>query len=161
MVSASIIILALVLQFGNWIDGFHVSQVRLQQTKLNNNNPAGFSENVLDHIEYAMATLQARSKGRLLSLEEAKRLSNSMEAIIRDAQTKTDYATTTSPVLGAVAHPAVAAKPVVSSATSGDTSGIGNPLSTRPDLPGTKALIAEGKKTQQQLGKIQTNTWGT
>ena len=31
----------------------------------------------------------------------------------------------------------------------------------RPDLPGTKALIAEGKKTQQQLGKIQTNTWGT
>ena len=63
--------------------------------------------------------------------------------------------------MGSVAHPAVASKPVISSATSGDTSGIGNPLSLRPDLPGTKALIAEGKKTQQQLGKIQTNTWGT
>lgn len=31
---------------------------------------------------------------------------------------------------------------------------------TNPDLPATKELIAKGVKTQQRLGKIQTNTWG-
>ena len=66
-----------------------------------------------------------------------------------------------SPSLAAAEHPAIAGPPPASPAALADRdlSGIGNPLGVRPDLPATKTLIAEGKKTHQQLGKIMTNTW--
>ena len=50
------------------------------------NNPAGFSTNVLGHIDAALDTLSSRSNGRLLSMEEVQGLMTSLEAIIDDAR---------------------------------------------------------------------------
>jgi len=118
------------------------------------------TDDVLAHVDFALDALQKRLKGQRLTVDEARRLASSLDTIVHDARA-VQTATGVSPLLE-VAHPAVVGPPPVSTPAAladRDVSGIGNPLGVRPDLPATKTLIAEGKKTHQQLGKIMTNTW--
>ena len=50
------------------------------------NNPAGFSTHVLDHIDAALDTFASLSNGQSLSSEEIQALVTSLEVIIDDAQ---------------------------------------------------------------------------
>ena len=106
------------------------------------NNPAGFRTHVLDHIDAALDTLSSRSNGRSLSLEEVEELRASVEAIIEDAQSFSEYDSQTLDSVTDVVveeHPAAPAVKIISSSQATETTTTRN--NREPKSYGTRSKL--------------------
>ena len=106
------------------------------------NNPAGFRTHVLDHIDAALDTLSSRSNGRSLSLEEVDLLVTSVEAIIEDAQSFSEYDSQTLDSVPDVIvedHPAAPAVKIISSSQATETTSTRN--NREPKSYGTRSKL--------------------
>ena len=106
------------------------------------NNPAGFRTHVLDHIDAALDTLSSRSNGRSLSLEEVEVLVASVEAIIEDAQSFSEYDSQTLDSVPDVIvedHPAAPAVKIISSSQATETATTRN--NREPKSYGTRSKL--------------------